>query len=61
VALRVFEFVVNIWIHEIRIGIARLATFEHNDRETGVGKLLCQDAPGPAETDDDDVSSLELR
>src|SRR6266481_2534936 len=59
--LSVAQLVVNGRVHEIRIGIARRAAFQHDNREAGFGELLGENASGPAETDDDDVSGFEFR
>ena len=59
--LRVAQLIVNDRVHEIRIGVARRAAFQHNNREASVGELLGENASGPAEPDDDDVSRFEFR
>ena len=59
--LRVAQLIVNGRVHEIRMGVARRAAFQHDNREASVGKLLGENASGPAETDDDDISGFEFR
>src|SRR5262245_56021998 len=59
--LSVAQLVVNPRVHEIGIGVARRAAFQHDNRESSFGKLLGENASGPAEPDDDDVSGFEFR
>jgi len=52
---------VNRRVHEIGIGVARAAAFQHDDGEAGLGELPGKNATGPAEPDNDDVGGFEFR
>src|SRR5262249_6762437 len=58
--LRVPQLVVNSRVHEIGIGVARRAAFQHDYRQAGLGKLFGENASGPTEPDNDDVSGFKF-
>jgi hypothetical protein len=57
---RAAQFIVDLWVKEIRVGVPRSAALKGNDLQRGRRQLLGDDTARPSKAYDEDVDGVEL-